>query len=43
MKWWQFFFLMAAIYLAPHTHEYVATGLGIVVAIAGFLALWRGD
>ncbi len=43
MKWWQFFFLMAAIHLAPLTPAPVAMGLGAVVAIAGFLALLRDD
>jgi len=43
VKWWQFFFLMSAIYVSPRMSSWLAVGVGVVMAVAGFIALWRGD
>lgn len=43
MKYWQYFFLLAAIYLAPHTSEIVAIGIGCVFFALGFIAKWHDE
>lgn len=43
MKWWQFFFLFAAVYLAPHTSDWVALSIASALTLAGIAALMKGD
>lgn len=38
MKWWQFFFLMAGIYIAPHMDSGLSVVFGFVMLAAGILA-----
>jgi len=43
MKWWQFFFLMAAAYIGPHASPWTAIVFASVLTVVGFFALWRGE
>lgn len=43
MKHWQYYFLLAAIYLAPHISEWVAISIGMVSVVIGFTAKWRDE
>jgi hypothetical protein len=43
MTWWQFFFLFAAIYLAPRTSDWAALSIAFVMTVMGLFALWKGD
>lgn len=43
MKYWQYFFLMAAVYIAPHISEWVAISIGGIFASVGFFAKWRDE
>lgn len=43
MKWWQLFLLMASICLANHTPDWIAIGTGYVMAVFGFIAMWRDE
>lgn len=38
MKFFQFFLLIAAIYLAPHVSEWLAVTLGAVMTVAAIVA-----
>jgi hypothetical protein len=43
MKWHQFFFIMAAIYISPRASWMTATVLAAVLTLLGLIALWRKE
>lgn len=43
MKQHQFFFLWAAVYLAPRVHEDIGVILAGVMTAMAFWTLWRGE
>jgi hypothetical protein len=43
MKWWQYFFIIAAIYVAPRMSESVAMWIAAAMTLCGLIALFRSE